>query len=133
MRNTNIYVETSTAYPGKKQREYGYLIECGGKTVEGHGTAVESYNNAVLIGIKEALKRFVRPAHIKIHTRNMYVANMIRTNLEEWKRNGYRNAKGESVSEYWKEVGQGLEMHEFEVCKMEEITIEEVKEKLERK
>ena len=115
MLETHIYIEIDSRTQRESDKNYGYILECLGKTStkEGFGTARATYNKANLIAITEAIKRFKEPCEIHIHTRDEYVLNMIERCLNAWAENGFQNAKGKPVANQkeWMELWEQSQNH----------------------
>lgn len=125
----NIYIATTWKSPRQKKGVAGWLVEFvknngaietrpreGPGAVETEGTETQ----ATLTALIEAVKILTKPCEIRIFTLNDGILAPLRNDwLKNWKVNDFKTAKGEPVknSELWKEVGELLEQHTYEIEK----------------
>lgn len=89
-------------------------------------------NGAALEGIVYALTQIrAKNSEIYIHINNIYICGYSRK-LEEWKKSGYRNRKGNPIRyrEHWRKIGEVLKNNNNKIFFSSELT-EEKRQKLE--
>lgn len=89
-------------------------------------------NGAALEGIVYALRQIrAKDSEIYIHIKNIYVCGYSRK-LEEWKKSGYRNRKGNPIRyrEHWRKIGEVLKNNNNKIFFSHELT-DEKRQKLE--
>lgn len=102
MFKVNIYIETDTACPKETRRWYGYVIEYTLKngniiTREAFRALDATYNQTILTAITSALAQLTKPCEATVHTKNIHVADSIRSRLEGWVENDFIGPKGDPI------------------------------------
>ncbi len=94
---------------------YGvHIIYPGGEIEELHGRSQKTTNNIMeLQATIVALSHFKNEENITIYTDSNYVKKGITEWIHNWKRNGWKNAKKQSVKnkELWEELDQWNNFH----------------------
>lgn len=108
----DIYIASSITAFRRQNGVVGVVIEC--KTAKGPATVTQfgrvmdvTRNQAVLLGMKYALSRIKTECDAVFHVDNTYVASAVEKGwLDEWKQNGWRNAKNEEIANFteWEAV-----------------------------
>lgn len=121
MQAVQIYIETSVKPPRKGALWYGYVLEylINGQpyTKSDFGYfSEETPNRAALQAVMEGVKRLKRPCHVTIHTNNSYVLTGIRDRMEWWKKEDWKNARGQEIkhADLWQKLYYELSIHETE-------------------
>lgn len=117
MRKVNLYIETSSAALGKRERRGGYVLEYitkTGETVtrvgirEGRGT----YNQEFLRTLLPALERLREPCELSVYGRNSFVLHMLPVRLGEWAEAGFiSNGRPVMNGEEWKKIWEQVKIH----------------------
>lgn len=116
-----IYLGTEDKSPRKKERQYGYVLECewNGQTVtkEGFGRVNGTYNQAVLRALAEALGRITRRCEITICSENEFVLDMLVHNLKTWADHAFCLAGGKELKNKaeWEVIWERVKIHQVTV------------------
>lgn len=115
----HIYAEADSADPKCRERYTGYVLEC--RTSSGELRTKEkfcqrcgTYHAAILQTIIEAVERINQNCEIHIHTRDIYILNMMKKNLPAWAENEFRTVKGDAIAnrseweKFWKSGSRHL-------------------------
>lgn len=123
----DIYIVSSISGIRRQNGVVGVVIEVqtarGPATLTQFGTVTDATpNQAVLLGMKFALGRIKTECGVVFHTDNTYVTAAVEKGWYlEWKKNGWRNAKGKKIANFteWEAVSQllGSRVPAFEVGK----------------
>lgn len=92
-----IYIGTDSQAPQKRDRGYGYVLECQTQTREGFGKCRGTYNQAVLRALVEALGRFRKKCELEIYTENAFVLGTLARSLAGWAAVGFQTAAGKEI------------------------------------
>lgn len=132
----NIYIQSSIKGPAKRSGIVGFVIEAEGRsdrTITQFGRVSDvAENESYLIALKYALKRLTKPCELVIWMDNTYISSAFEQNwIEKWKENDWKNARGNQVSQNWKETlillnGRDIlfrikEKHEYKTWLTEEV------------
>lgn len=85
-------------------------------------TRIASANSNIIQALIDALEALNRPCMLDIYTESDHMVSAIRLGwLQEWKRNGWRRAKGREIKnlEQWKRLDQLLARHTVKIIKVE--------------
>jgi len=85
-------------------------------------TRTASANSNIIQALIDALEALNRPCMLDIYTESDHMVSAIRLGwLQEWKRNGWRRAKGREIKnlEQWKRLDQLLARHTVKIIKVE--------------
>lgn len=111
-----IYTSTTFKRPNQKRGAYSYILEC--ETKRGPATLTDigimedvTMNQAEIGTLKKALDKMVMESDFEIYTDSAYLAAVLNEWLPKWKANGYRNSKGEKISEDIVKVARILDGH----------------------
>lgn len=122
MFEVNIYLETSLKGPGTRQGWYAAILEYrtqkkyGIETREIFGWESEiTYHRSVLLAFLKSLKRLNKECILTVFTDSVYLGNNFTSNLSNWERNGFKNAKGEDIKnkEEWQQIVTLSKRHEI--------------------
>lgn len=121
MQKVRIYIEMDTQVVRKQNRVWGYLIECTQKSGKCGKRADWSFadttrNQAMLIALNEALKRFHKPCSITVYMDNKYISEPLKQKkIAEWQQNGWKTIHNEDIKnvEEWKELAKLMKGHEI--------------------
>ena len=120
MQEVNIYVYTTIKGPQKQCGAYTYVLETmtskGPATCSGTGLLNKvTEHQAYLIALAEAIKRLFKRCSLIIHIDSVFIANCAEKWLDSWRKNDWKNAKGQQVSnkEEWKEIALLLDVFTF--------------------
>lgn len=107
--NVNIYIKTTAKAPVNKNVGFGYVLEVitskGPATYSYIGTLEEATKNeAEGIVLLEALKHLKEPYTVTLYTDADYTAAVFTKYLPRWFENGFKNQRGEPVSDTWKQL-----------------------------
>ena len=113
----HLYVEASSAAPRKTGRMAAYVLEArnqGGKppdTLTEVEVLEETYNMSILHMIARAMMRINKKVTLHIHSHNRFVLTAVSTDLQEWKKSGFRKAGGEPLknADAWERIAGELE------------------------
>ncbi len=101
---------------------WAYLLRYGEiEKAEAGGTASTTNNRMELTAAVEALRALTRPCAVRLHSDSAYLVNAFREDwLGRWKRNGWRNAGGDPVSnaDLWTELDRLAGVHRIEWIKV---------------
>lgn len=99
----NIYFQTTFKRPNQHEGKYIFILEYltskGPATFTKSGALEGNMNEANIKTLNLALDCLTRTEDLTIFTDNCYVAGLIDTYMDQWKANGFKNSKGEPVSE----------------------------------
>lgn len=105
MYHVDLYIETSIKGPGTREGWCASVLEYQTKR---HGVQTRedfqhqektTYSQLGLIGIAKSLKRLNASCSVTIHTDNSFIMNMVERKIPEgWKKNGWKNSRGEEVA-----------------------------------
>lgn len=87
------------------------------------GERVATINSNVLQGLIEALRALKSNCMLDIYTESEYLIGPVRQQwLQEWKKNGWKTAKGKQVKnmEQWQQAYQELARHSVKIIKLED-------------
>ena len=96
---------------------WGALMDFGDKTQELYGGDEITTNNKMeLTAVIKALEYLTEPHQIVLTTDSKYVIGGINDWMDNWKKRGWRNAKGEPVKnkELWLQLDQLVSKHKIE-------------------
>lgn len=96
---------------------WGAILRFKGKERELKGAVEMTTNNRMeLTAAIEALCALTRPCHVQLYTDSNYLRQGMQTWLSQWKKNGWRNAKKESVknADLWQHLDQLAQIHHIE-------------------
>ena len=85
------------------------------------GEKLTTNNRMEITAVIEALRRLKEPCKVKVYSDSAYVVNCFRQGwMHNWKRNGWKNSKGQPVEnqELWKELDQLMDKHQVEYIKV---------------
>ncbi|MCM1264482.1 MAG: hypothetical protein NC313_17355 [Butyrivibrio sp.] len=118
----NIYVYTTVKGPKKRPGAYAYLLEA--ETSRGPAKLSDTgyleaatEHQAELVALGAALKRMYKRSSLKIYTDSVHVAaGAEKWMLNIWRKNGWKNAKGETVAnrQEWEELAAMLDEHRYQ-------------------
>lgn len=123
MDDVNIYIEIRIRGLRAKKGYYSYVLEaldCDGYPREkdvkiSYGMVEDATETKLtLAALIEALKRFKKPCSIRVNTECGGFLNALSEGwVRSWKKNGWRNAKGEPVknAELWQEFTELASNH----------------------
>lgn len=117
MQQVKIYIETDNTSPAKRNRQYAVILECDtamGPAQKGFfGYRKATYHQIILVAMAEALNKLNRSCEVEIYTRNEFVVNAAERNLDQWRKNGFKNVKGEDIKnkEEWAALAGMKEKH----------------------
>lgn len=114
---TDIYISVYPIGSRPSVKKFIGLIE-GGKTQKySNGMVIATYHQATLSALITALKRYSKPADIRIHIEDEFVAKQFEKNFDAWKENGFLNAKGKPLKnqDEWWAIANLLYHHRYEV------------------
>lgn len=119
MKECHIYIETSLAWPKAGSGIVGLIFtdKNDGFTKTLFGRVDDATENkAILIGIKNALKYCSSFDLINLHLTCRYVAAGFNW-LPSWKKNDFKNKKGELVKDHelWQEIARELNEKELRI------------------
>lgn len=101
---------------------WAFLLRYGDVERTGVGGAASTTNNRMeLTAAVEALRALNRPCRVRLHSDSAYLVNAFREDwLGRWKRNGWRNAGGDPVSnmDLWTELDRLAATHAVEWVKV---------------
>ncbi len=106
-----IYIDTDNQIPRRQRHRYGYVVEAKGHTVEGFGEAEETFSGTVLTALLAALGRIRATCELNICLRNCRVGADLVKNMPTWRKNGWKNVKGNDIKnkDLWEQVARRLE------------------------
>ena len=115
-----IYIGVSTKSPRRTERKICYLLSCekDGKEETRGGdpeTVTETYHGATTIAVERAMKRITGPCKVKIYAEDAWTLNMIRKQMPEWAKSGFRNGKGKPIhlQKEWMQIWLTSKEHEI--------------------
>lgn len=121
MQTVNIYIYTTIRGPQKQDGAYIYVLETmtskGPATCSKAGTMNKvTKNQACLFALSAAIKRIFRQCELIIHVDSVFVASCAEKWLADWRKNDWKNAKGQQVAnaEAWKEIALLLDEHTYQ-------------------
>jgi len=122
--NVSIYIETSIHGAAANRSAGMYLVEfITKKEIPITRTGwikkdVKTTENAMTLTlIRDALSILTKPCCIRVNTRSAHILNVMQNHwLPQWKKNGWRNAKGNPVAnqELWQQVSDLMDNHYVE-------------------
>lgn len=124
MKEVNLYIDTSIKGPKRRDGSYMYILDYTTEAKKQHQVndicriPNSTENMLTLEAITAALSRLKLPCTLHIYLECRHVANAFRNGwLENWKSNGWKNAKGETVAdaERWQQVCELLDKHEYHI------------------
>lgn len=128
---TEIHINPVSKRPQKIQKaECNYQIICvfadGRQEARGGSVCIQdaSEKQAALIALRDALKRFSKPAVIKIFIDEDFVRNMLQQQMpKRWKANGWRKIRQNDELKHaklWKEINEMISHHAVSIATKEE-------------
>lgn len=96
---------------------WGAILRYKGKEKELKGFDAMTTNNRMeLTAAIEALAALTRPCQIALYTDSNYLRQGMQTWLSQWKKNGWRNAKKESVknADLWQRLDELARAHQIQ-------------------
>ena len=129
---TEIYINPTSHRPQKiREAKCDYQIICifddGRQEARGGSVTLEdaSEKKAALVALRDALKRFKRPAVIKIYIQEDFVRNMLQNQMpRRWKANGWRKIRQNAElhhQELWQEISELTSQHAVSIANKEEL------------
>lgn len=123
--NVNIYIVTTAKGARNATAGFCYILEA---VIEGKEpatvTASGKYENvtknqAEARTLAKAMQRVKLGNEVTLWIDSQYIKSVLNTWLDGWKKNGWKNAKGEDISPEWKEVAYLLVGREIKEIKNE--------------
>lgn len=93
----DLYVSIDPDKIGAGEKRYHYELRAPKGTAAGDGAVYGTLHKATLEAVLKALSRFTKPSHIRIHTKDGYVAGLI-GQLYEIAARDYRKKNGEEMA-----------------------------------
>ncbi len=129
---TEIHIKPQSKRPQTiKEARCNYELVCvyddGRQEAKGGAVCIQdaSEKRAALIALRDALKRFNRPAVIKIYIHEDFVRNMLQQQMpRRWKANNWRKIRqnGElKHKDLWQEITELTSQHAVSIAKKEEL------------
>ncbi len=118
--NVSIYIETAHKGPAKRRMAGGYIVEYTRKTgvPETRGgilyADITTENEMALLLLKHAFARLTKTCCVRVFTTCTHVLNTMQNHwLWQWQKNGWRNARGKTVSngDLWQQCAALMEQH----------------------
>lgn len=101
---------------------WGVILMAAGKTREMQGYAPQTTNNRMeLQAVIEGLAALRYPCQVRLYSDSAYVINAFHQKwLESWKRNGWKNASKQEVSnkDLWQKLDALSQIHQIEWIKV---------------
>lgn len=121
--DVNLYIKVSLKGPKRKSGAYQYLLNT--ETSKGPHEVTElkgveeetTAHHLTLLALEEALGRMKKPSELHIYLEDPYVCNVFRRGwIEEWKQNGWVNARNKPVvdAELWQSIVNLLDEHLYD-------------------
>lgn len=118
MQEVNLYVYTTVKGPQKQKGAYTYILEvmtskgpatCSGTDILDSITEHQAY----LLALAAGLKRLHKRCELVIHIDSVFIASCVEKWLDTWRKNDWKNAKGQQVThvEEWKELALMLDVY----------------------
>ncbi|GEM_PF-6567040 len=129
---TEIHITPMSKRPQKiREAKCDYQIICvfedGRQEARGGSVCIQdaSEKTAALIALRDALKRFKKPAMIKIYIHEDFVRNMLQNQMpRRWKANGWRKIRQNEElkhKELWQEITELTSQHAVSIANREEL------------
>ena len=120
--DVNLYIKVSLKGPKRKSGAYQYLLNAEtskGPQPRGAKKNIEetTAHHLTFLALEEALGRMRKPSEIHIYLDEPYVCNVFRRGwIEEWKQNGWVNARNKPVvdAELWRNIAKLLDEHLYD-------------------
>ena len=118
--NVSIYIETEYKGPAKRRMAGGYIVEYTRKTgvPETRGgilyADITTENEMALLLLKHAFARLTKTCCVRVFTTCTHVLNTMQNHwLWQWQKNGWRNARGKTVSngDLWQQCAALMVQH----------------------
>ena len=121
--DVNLYIKVSLKGPKRKSGAYQYLLNA--ETSKGPHEVTElrvveeetTVHHLTLLAFNAALGRMKKPSELHIYLEDSYVRNVFERGwLEEWKKNGWLNARNKPVvdAELWQSIVNLLDEHLYD-------------------
>lgn len=117
MQIVNLYIYTTVRGPQRQDGGYAYVLET--ITSKGPATCPDTgelnrvtEHQAYLLALTTAIKRITRRCELIIHIDSVFIESCAEKWLAVWRKNGWKNAKGQQIAnvEEWMELALLLDI-----------------------